>query len=103
MRPGRNLIGSFSFFSSLHTQKGFWGFGVYKNIDSKEGQYLSPFQARAKWVLFKQRWIPDDGKEPDHDTVKKMFPVKDYNRMEKLCKDMDNARSMRRISNPRVN
>ena len=75
----------------------------YKNIDSKEGQYLSPFQARAKWVLFKQRWIPDDGKEPDHDTVKKMFPVKDYNRMEKLCKDMDNARSMRRISNPRVN
>jgi hypothetical protein len=74
----------------------------YKNLDSEEGQYLSPFQARAKWVLFKQRWIPDNDKEPDNDTVKKIFPVKDYNRMEKLCKDMDNARSMMRISNPRV-
>jgi hypothetical protein len=47
----------------------------YINIDSKEGQYLSPFQARAKWVLFKQRWIPHNEKKPDQDTLNKMFPV----------------------------
>lgn len=41
----------------------------YKNLDKDERQFLSPFQARAKWLLFKEKWILNDEKEPDHDKI----------------------------------
>ena len=32
----------------------------YKNIDNRQTQFLSPDQARARWMLFKEKWILKD-------------------------------------------
>jgi hypothetical protein len=47
---------------------------------------------RAKWLLYKEKWILNDDIAPDHEQKQKLFPLAEYNKMESLCKDMEQAR-----------
>jgi len=47
---------------------------------------------RAKWLLYKEKWILNDKIAPDHEEKQKLFPVAEYNKMESLCRDMAQAR-----------
>lgn len=59
------------YYNDLKTNKDF--LIQYKNIQTHDIQYLSKDQARARWLLFKEKWIPSY-QNLSEEQLEKLFP-----------------------------